>query len=358
MKVNREITAATTDARFLASDGDMLAAEQRYCQYEDDLACQLAAVEQDHPGYHAYHYDVQPIGHDPYVLTAILCAVKSDFSVDDPVIQQLFDNMMRPRRQYTLTVTKAVATEYAEQFAGVELDAIEPKFLDIYIKFVNYGLNCTVDSLLSRKQLVAYAGYLRSHGMRPDLFPAQQYPNVTPLRKPAIYQVADEISNDVLQRILRIANPLLGYPYVWSGDNIDTSFDCSGFVSYIMRQLGLKYYDESGNVITHLPVEGSMRRGVFHDGIYEKCLPLSADQVRPGDLVFFAGSFDASYRKHDLSHLGFYIDDTAFLACGDPCGVQYWYYDDNHPGTERPWRDFVVCHGRLPLSDKATGGRK
>ena len=129
--VNSRITAATTNARFLAADEDMYAAEAEYQAYETYLARQISSIETDYPGYHAYHYDVAPIRHDPYVLMAILSAIKADFCINDPEIRQIFTELRRPRRQYTLTISKSLASEFDEQFAGVDIDRLEPRYLEL-----------------------------------------------------------------------------------------------------------------------------------------------------------------------------------------------------------------------------------
>lgn len=356
--VNSRITAATTNARFLAADEDMYAAEAEYQVYETDLARQISSIETDYPGYHAYHYDVAPIGHDPYVLIAILSAIKADFCINDPEIRQIFAELRRPRRQYTLTISKSLASEFDEQFAGVDIDRLEPRYLELNVKFTNYDLYCVVDSLLNHDQLMAYAGYLRSRGCRPDLFPADKYPNVIQWQEPIDYHIPGERLEKypLLEREMAIAMPFMGYPYVWSGSEPDTSFDCSGFISYILDEMGLKYRNVIRGKSVHLPVSGSKIDGVFYDGLFEKCQELPADLAEPGDLVFFAGSFDvSSYRPANLSHVGIYVGDDVFLACGEPYGVRYWSYDEIHPGTDKPWRDFIACYGRLPVGEQMKG---
>lgn len=343
-----QITAATTDAMFIANDAEMLRAEQLYQDFENTLAKQLANIEQDHPGYHAYYYNVDSIGHNPYVLIAILSAVKPDFHVDDPDIQQMFTELKRPRRQYTLTVNQAIADEYADRFAGVDIERIEPKYLDLHVKFTNYELYCVVDSVLSHKQLCAYAGYIRNNGGRPDLFPADQYPHAVHITLPTTYHVAESLraKYPALDAELQVGEQYIGYPYVWSGHAPDTSFDCSGFVGYILDQLGLKYRNKINDQLVHLPVAGSTRNGAYYDGLYDKCAPVDSDERQPGDLVFFTGTFDASYRSVNLSHVGIYVGDDMFLACSAPLGVRYQSYDDLDE-RGRPWRNLLYGYGRI-----------
>lgn len=342
------ITAATTDARFTANDAEMLRAEQAYQAFENDLAEQLANIEADHPGYHRYHYRVDPIGHDPYVLIAILSAVQPNFRVDSPEIQQLLAELRRPRRQYTLTINKVIADEYADEFTGVDIDAIEPKYLDLHVKFTNYDLYCVVDSVLTHQQLCAYAGYIRDNGGRPDLFPVDRYPHAVIVTPPQSYRVSSQLLSKypVLAAELAVAEQYIGYPYVWSGHGPETSFDCSGYISYILDQLGLEYRNNINGKLVHLPVAGSRAHGVYYDGIYDRCVPIDDTEKQPGDLVFFTGTFDASYRSVNLSHVGIYVGDDTFLACSAPLGVRYQAYDDLDE-RGRPWRSLLYGYGRL-----------
>lgn len=328
---NQKITAATPDARFIANDGDMLEAERRYQMFEQDLRARIDNAEKSHPGYDKYVYDIAPIGHDPYVLIAILCAKKPNFRMADPEICTLMNTLMEPRRQYTLTMEPDKAGGFK-------------------VRLTNYELNCVADSILSYDELCRYATYLRSHGNRPDLFPQSQYPNVTPIQHNTIPSIdANSLTEyPALQKMLDIGNRYINYPYVWGGSDPSTSFDCSGFIDYILDQLGYNFRNIIDGKVVRLPVAGSSRGGVFYDGIYEKCHPIAVNQQRPGDLVFFGGTFNVSYRKTKLTHVGIYIGDNTFLACNSPVGVKYSKYTDesSHPG--KSWGDLLFGYGRLP----------
>ena len=218
----------------------MLKAEELYLDFERELQSKIDNVKLDYPSYHAYHLDVAKIGHDPYVLISILSAIKADFNVNDPEIIQIFNTMKQPRRQYTLTITKRVADEFTDDYADAEVGEVDLKYVDIFVKLTNYSLSCTVDSLLNHDQLATYAGYLRSRGCRPDLFPINEYPNA---RKPKVrfdYQVPAERLKQYprLAKMYDVAKNLIGYPYVWGGSDLETSFDCSGFIGIYCRNLG------------------------------------------------------------------------------------------------------------------------
>ena len=188
-----KITAATTDARFLASDEDLRRAEANYADFEADLRQQIRQIPTTYPGYHDYHYSIDPIGHDPYVLAAILSAIKPDFAYDDPEIQAMLKKLRQPRRQYTLTVRTAVAAEYRDRFDSADVDQVAPEYLDVWVRLVNYDLYCTVDSLLTHDQLAAYAGYMHDHGGRPELFPKYQYPHASQLIEPEYYDIPAQV---------------------------------------------------------------------------------------------------------------------------------------------------------------------
>lgn len=347
--MSETITAATEDARFVADDTEMLKAEVEYQAYEHELEWQIATIQEDYPGYHSYTFDIAPIEHDPYVLIAILSAVKPDFQMDDPEIVSLFNRMKQPRRQYTLTISKSVATKYANDFDELtDFDQIDPQYMSLNIKLTNYDLYCIVDSILTHDQLAAYAGYIRSQGMRPDLFPRSRYPHAVEYQPPMPYHVPAErlAKYPQLAQMIKYGEPLIGYPYVWGGSDVKTGFDCSGFVDYIMDQLGYHYRNNINGVERRLPVSGSTIGGQFYDGIYEKCQPIAKGDEQPGDLVFFGGTFDASYRSTNLSHVGIYVGDDTFLACSAPLGIRYQTYGMTDE-KGRPWHDLIYGYGRL-----------
>lgn len=344
-----KITAATTDAQFVASDAALRQVEADYQAFENDYARRLANIEQDFPGYHAYYQQIDPLGHDPYVLAAMCSAVKPDFQPNDLAIVKLMDELHRPRRQYTLTIIKQLAPDYAERYDGVDVEAVDRRYVDLHVRFVNYDLYCTVDSVLTHDQLAAYAGYLRSHGGRPDLFPVSDYPQASVLRPLSDYRASSGQRQryPLLNSQLAIGEPLIGYPYVWGGTDLETGFDCSGFVDYIMDELGYHFRNQIRGVARRLPVAGSTIGGQFYPGIYDVCQPVNQGDEQPGDLVFFGGTFDASYRSANLTHVGVYVGDDHFLACSAPDGIRYQSYDDRDE-KGRPWRQLLACYRRLP----------
>lgn len=326
------LTAATTDAAFLASDADMVEVERQYQQFEQNLQAKINNIERDHPGYHKYNYQIDPIGHDPYVLMAICSAVKPNFKPDDAEIIDIINKIKAPRRQYTLTLTPSLASDYTNQFTDEDIDSIDRKYLDLNIRLVNYGMNCIIDSILSHDQICAYAAYLRSHGMRPYLFPQSQYPNATIKSVPRRYQIEPNLISQypLLGRELAVANQYIGYPYVWGGASPDTSFDCSGYITFVVNQLG---YNQPRTTA---------------QGIYDYCTPVTDMQSQPGDLIFFKTP-DAKR----LDHVGIYVGNDEFLHSSPNREESCVHYSNlNDKCLDGIWRDYFVGFARLPQQEQ------
>lgn len=322
------LTAATTDASYLASDADMIEIERQYQQFEHGLQTKIDNIEHSHPGYHKYNYQIDPIGHDPYVLMAICSAIKPNFRPDDPEIIDIINQIKAPRRQYTLTLTPSLAPEFSDEFNDEDIESLDKKYLDLNVRLVNYGMNCIIDSILSHDQIYAYAAYLRSHGMRPYLFPQDKYPNATVKSVPRRYQIEPDLISryPLLGRELAVANQYIGYPYVWGGSSPDTSFDCSGYITYVINRLG---YNKPRTTA---------------QGIYDYCTPIMDDNAEPGDLIFFKTP-DAKR----IDHVGIYVGSDEFLHSSpnktESC-VHYSNLDDKClNGT---WRDYFISFARLP----------
>ena len=167
-----------------------------------------------------------------------------------------------------------------------------------------------------------YATYMATYGNRPDLFPTGEYPNASEREDYMDYDVPPEVLEDgTFAAMLAEAEKYLGYPYVWGGKNPTTSFDCSGFVSWVINHSGW-------NV-------GS--RGVM--GLEDICTPVSAANAKPGDLVFFINTYDAPYPDRP-THVGIYVGNNMMIHCGDP--ISYANLNTNY------WQNHFYCYGRLP----------
>jgi cell wall-associated NlpC family hydrolase len=161
---------------------------------------------------------------------------------------------------------------------------------------------------MGEEQLGRYALYMSTLGGRPDLFPVSSYPNASYYKEYGRYDIPPEYFGDeTFAAIIAEAEKYLGYPYVWGGYNPNTSFDCSGFVSWVLNHSGW----DIGRLGAH--------------GLYNISATVSAAEAQPGDLVFFTGTYDT----HGMSHVGIYVGDGMMLHCGDPIGyvsieTSYW----------------------------------
>lgn len=362
---NQMITAADTTALMQTTDEAIMAAEADYVLFEVSLLDEVSELRTLYSDAHSLDTSaVSVTGHDPYDLMAILSAIKPDWQMGDTEIQRTLETLKEPRHQYTL-VTSFKNAQTRETINSNDAYRYDHAEMDVAIKLTNYDLECVVDSLLKHDQLCAYAGYQHSKAANLEQFNSlrqlneihrhQVKLNWTP-RDDELAPSAETLAKyPALRQMISIATPFIGYPYVWGGNSPETSFDCSGFVDYILDEMGYHYRNEINGQSARLPVAGSRRGGAFYDGIYEKCTPINETDARPGDLVFFGGTFDASYREKHLTHVGIYLGDEKFLACSDGYGVAYLTYDDHDAnGHEigRTWRELLAGYGRLPIVEE------
>ena len=288
---------------YLSEDADMLAAEEAYCAKEDELREYLDTYEATHD-YDEYHFDLDEIEHDPYVLISILSALHEGVFTIDQVqgdLQTLFD------KQYILTETVTTETRYRTE---TRTDSEG----NTYTVRVPYTWTiCTV-------QLSLYATYMSTLGNRPDLFPSSGYVNKYIDNPPTAWEIpAEYLTDERFNTLITEAEKYLGYPYVWGGSSPSTSFDCSGFVSYVLTNSGLCNTGRLGA-----------------QGLYNISTPVSDPQ--PGDLVFFVGTYDTT----GVSHVGIYVGDGMMLHCGDP--IQYSNLNTSY------WQSHFYAYGRPPYN--------
>ena len=310
---------------YLSEDADLLAAEAAYCAKEDELRRYLDTYEQTHD-YDEYHYDLDEIEHDPYVLLSILSALhEGQFTIDQVQgdLQMLFD------RQYILTETVEVERRYyietdtwTDEEGNTHTESYRV-YYDYYIctvKLENFDLSHLPVYMMDQETLSMYAVYMSTLGNRPDLFPSSGYVPKYVTNPPAKYEIpAEYLSDERFATLITEAEKYLGFPYVWGGSSPQTSFDCSGFVSYVLTSSGLC---DTG------------RLGA--QGLYNISTPVS--EPRPGDLVFFVGTYDTP----GVSHVGFYVGDGMLLHCGDP--IQYTSLNTNY------WQSHLYAYGRPPYN--------
>ena len=271
-----------------SQDADMLSAEAQYCAMEAELQHYLDTYESTHD-YDEYHFDLDTIEHDPYVLISIITALHQGEWTPDEVqgtLQMLFD------RQYILTEDVVVETRYRTETdtwtdadGNTHTDTYQVPY-DYYICTVtleNFNLSHVPVYIMSEEQLGMYATYMATLGNRPDLFPGSGYIGKYVEGSYTDYDIPPEaLDDEVFAAIIKEAEKYLGYPYVWGGSSPSTSFDCSGFVSWVINH--------SGWDVGRLGAQG----------LCNICTPVSSANVKPGDLVFFTGTYDTP----GVSHVG------------------------------------------------------
>ena len=271
-----------------SQDADMLGAEAQYCEMEAELQCYLDTYESTHD-YDEYHFDLDTIEHDPYVLISIITALhQGEWTLDEVqgTLQMLFD------RQYILTEDVVVETRYRTETdtwtdadGNTHTDTYQVPY-DYYICTVtleNFNLSHVPVYIMSEEQLGMYATYMATLGNRPDLFPGSGYIGKYVEGSYTDYDIPPEaLDDEVFAAIIKEAEKYLGYPYVWGGSSPSTSFDCSGFVSWVINH--------SGWDVGRLGAQG----------LCNICTPVSSANVKPGDLVFFTGTYDTP----GVSHVG------------------------------------------------------
>ena len=315
--VGNGLVGAVAASTYPSEDGDMLGAEAAYCALEAELQEYLDTYEATHD-YDEYHFDLDDIEHDPYVLISMLSALhEGAWTVDEVqgTLQSLFD------RQYILTEDVVVEVRYRTETRtdseGNDYDVEVPyNYYICYVTLENFNLSHVPVYMMSEEQLSRYALYMATLGNRPDLFPQSGYvPKYT--NPPPKHDVPEAyLADETFAAILKEAEKYLGFPYVWGGSSPSTSFDCSGFVSYVYNQCGWSFG----------------RLGA--QGLYNICSRTSGP--RPGDLVFFVGTYDTA----GISHVGIYVGDGWMLHCGDP--ISYANLNSSY------WQSYLYAYGRLP----------
>ena len=307
-----------------SQDADMLGAEAQYCEMEAELQRYLDTYESTHD-YDEYHFDLDTIEHDPYVLISIITALhQGEWTLDEVqgTLQMLFD------RQYILTEDVVVETRYRTETdtwtdadGNTHTDTYQVPY-DYYICTVtleNFNLSHVPVYIMSEEQLGMYATYMATLGNRPDLFPGSGYIGKYVEGSYTDYDIPPEaLDDEVFAAIIKEAEKYLGYPYVWGGSSPSTSFDCSGFVSWVINH--------SGWDVGRLGAQG----------LCNICTPVPSANVKPGDLVFFTGTYDTP----GVSHVGIYVGNNMMIHCGDP--ISYANLNSSY------WQSHFYRYGRLP----------
>lgn len=287
-----------------SADEDLLGAEAAYAAMEAELQEYLNNYEATHD-YDEYVFDLDEISHDPYVLLSLLTALKgSEWTLDEVQadLEMLFE------RQYILTEDVTTKTRYDENGAAYEHTTVT-------VTLKNFDLSHLPVYILTEEKLSMYSLYMATLGNRPDLFPG--YAPSTDAETD--YEIPPEaLEDEQFAAMMAEAEKYIGFPYVWGGSSPATSFDCSGFVSWVVNNCGV------GWSVGRLTAQG----------LYNICTPVSEAEAKPGDLVFFEYTYEGPW----ITHVGIYVGEGYMIHAGSPIGYLKFmdsYYSDNFVGFGR-----------------------
>jgi len=333
--------SSVLSSSYLSEDSDIMAAEEAYCAMEAELQEYMDTYESTH-SHDEYHFDLDTIEHDPYVLISILSALhEGTFTID-----QIQDDLeMLFEKQYILTETVETETRYRTETEVVERPKRDPvtgefildedgrQVMEDYeqeievpytyyictVELENFNLSHVPVYIMDEDTLAMYATYMGALGNREDLFPESGYVSKY-TNPPEIYEIPlSALEDETFAALIAEAEKYIGYPYVWGGSNPSTSFDCSGFVSWVLTNSGLCNTGRLGA-----------------QGLYNISTPVSSSNVQPGDLVFFVGTYDTP----GISHVGIYVGGGMMLHCGDP--IQYANLNTSY------WQSHFYAFARPP----------
>lgn len=320
-------------AAYPAGDEDLLAAERYYANLEKELQNEMNHYASHHPDFDEYRIEADDIWHDPHALMALISAhANGEWTVDDAYgyMDRLFE------KQYILTEDIEEETRYRREWVtryrrveDAETGEVTwvPYQVEEDVPYTYRICNVTLDNfnishlpfyVLSREGVGRYAMYISVLGMREDLFRGNPYAST--LREPGEYDIpADVMEDETFRRLMEEAEKYIGYPYVWGGDSPETSFDCSGFISYVFAASGVRDVGRLGAT-----------------SLYGRCTPIAPQEARPGDLIFFEGTISG---EEGITHVGLYVGGNHMLHCGSPIG-----YADL---TDSYWQNHFYGYGRL-----------
>ena len=303
--------AGLASSSYASQDDAMLGAEETYSQMEAALQQKLDRFQQDYD-YDEYHFDLDEIGHDPYVLISILSAMYPEgwtLAQIMPTLNTLFE------KQYILTVDVETEIRYRDDGNG---GTERYPYTICNVTLENFDLSHVPVYVMNEKTLSRYALYMATLGNRPDLFPDSE--SVDRLKNGyEDYDIPSETLIDTrFAAMIAEAEKDLGYPYVWGGSSPSTSFDCSGFVCWVVNHSGWSLGRTSAQ------------------GLFNACTPISRSNARPGDLIFFQGTYDTP----GVSHVGIYVGNNRMIHCGNP--ISYTIINTQY------WQSHFYAFGRLP----------
>ena len=306
---------------YTAEDRDIRGAETDYKKLEKELDKKIKRTPTDHPGYNEYQYHLDPIEHDPWQLTSFLTTLYDDYTRSE-VQGKLKETF---KKQYKLTTWVEVQIRYKTVWvispAGIPVPTQVPyEYRIFHTKLVNRGLEVVIREELDNDQWKRYEIFQDTLGGRPYLFNGVLPPGGSDgSGAPGIdYQVpAEALTDEEFAAIYKEAQKYVGTPYVWGGSTPETGFDCSGYVCWVYNQNGYDVGRTTAN------------------GLWQKSQHISEAEAKPGDLVFFEGTYDTPGK----SHVGIYLGNGMMVSAGDP--IKYANIHSSY------WQKYLSGFGRL-----------
>ena len=340
------LTNGVLGTSYTSEDSDLVATEQNYAAMENALQSEIDNIENTHPGYDEYRYQLDEIGHDPYQLISHLTAVYEQFTRGQvkPVIKELFKQQYLLKVWETIEIRTRMETRVGvrptiDAFGNISMETYtyqeeveyEYKILNVLLK--NKGFDTIARKNMNRKQTGRYDAYNLTYGNRPELFGAGS-PTYSGGTTGSIgtgggtggsgggfkYDIPSEaLSDEKFARMIEEAEKYLGMPYVWGGSSPSTSFDCSGFVCWVINNCG----------------NGWSVGRTTANGLRGKCSYVSPADAQPGDLIFF----EKTYNTAGASHVGIYVGNGMMIHCGDP--ISYTSINSTY------WQSHFLGFGRI-----------
>ena len=308
---------------YTAEDEAIRQVEADYKELESGLREEIADIETGYPDYDEYQYHLDEIGHNPFALASYLTAKLYDYTREEAQaeIQALFE------KQYTLTLREEIQTRYRTETTTdpetgeTTTEEVPYDYYILHVTLTNKNIETLAGELLTPEQKEMFDIYMETKGNKPDVF-GEDYATGTPgSGEYTDYEIPPEaLSDERFAAMIAEAEKYLGYPYVWGGSSPSTSFDCSGFVCWVINHSGA----------------GSVGRTTAQ-GIWGYTTPIAPSEAKPGDIIFFTGTYDSGSA---VSHVGIYAGNGMMIHCGNPIS----YASVNTPY----WQSHFYSYGRLP----------
>ena len=319
---------------YTAEDEDLKGAETDYTKLEDKLRKQIDRIETDHPGYDEYRYNLAEIGHNPYELASLLTVEFENYtrSQVQARLQSIFEAQYELKLEEKVEIRTRKETRVGYRYNPITGTGhtytyqvtVQYEYKILNVTLLNRGVDYVArNSGLSDDQLERYEVTLECRGNRDDLFAGIAFATPDGAGSSGEYQDYDipgeALTDEKFRKMITEAEKYLGYPYVWGGSSPSTSFDCSGFVSWVINHCG-----NGWNVGRQTA-----------NGLMGKCDIIPKSEAKPGDLIFFQKTYNTS----GASHVGIYVGNGMMIHCGNP--ISYASTETNY------WRQHYYCMGKI-----------